>query len=316
MRRLALLLVLLAGTAQAQDLAILRPQVTVEDAQIRLSDLFDNAGPNASRAIGPAPAPGRRIVVEPAQLFAIARANGVAWRPLTGADSVTVERPGRAIARDEVMDLLRADLIRLGMDRDTELELPGFSPPLVPTAAFAQTTIEGPTYDTVTNRFAATLVVVADGMPTQRLRLAGRALATAAVVVATRRLALNETVRPGDVRVVRQRAERVRPGLATNPAQVIGQSLRRPVAEGLPFATNDLSLPAAVERGATVTMLMESPGMTLTAQGRALEPAARGAVVPVMNLASRSIVEATVIGPGRVRVAFGGAPVGTVPSYR
>jgi flagella basal body P-ring formation protein FlgA len=47
----------------------------------------------------------------------------------------------------------------------------------------------------------------------------------------------------------------------------------------------------------------------MTAQGRAMASAARGEVVPVMNLASRSIVEGQAIGPGRVRFAFGSTPV-------
>ena len=58
-----------------------------------------------------------------------------------------------------------------------------------------------------------------------------------------------------------------------------------------------------------VTLLLESPGVSLTAQGRALEAAARGAAVPVMNLASRNIVEGIAVAPGRVRVAMGTIPM-------
>jgi flagella basal body P-ring formation protein FlgA len=308
MRWIAFVLLLLAGPVRA-DPALLRPHAVVEDSTIRLSDLFDGAGPNAARVIGPAPAPGRRVVVEPAQLLAIARANGVVWRPLTASDSVVVERPGRSVSRDEILDLLRVDLGQLGLDPEAQLEIPAFAPPMVPLAAFTQLAIEQPTFEAATNRFSATLVVVAEGMPTLRQRLAGRAIATAAVVVATRRLALGDVVGAGDVRLVRQRAERVRPGLATDPGQVVGQALRRPVAQGLPFALNDLSMPAVVERNAMVTMLLEGPGIAVTAQGRALAAAARGQVVPVMNLSSRSVVEAQAIGPGRVRVAFGSVPV-------
>jgi flagella basal body P-ring formation protein FlgA len=297
-----------AGPAQA-DLALLRPHAVVEDAVIRLSDLFDNAGQNAGRVVGPAPAPGRRVVVEPAQLLAIARANGVVWRPLTSADTVVVERPGRAVPREEVLDLLRGELGPMGLDAEAELELPGFQPVMVPLAAFTQLALEQSWFETATNRFSATLVVVAEGMPTLRQRIAGRAVATAAVVVATRRLALGEVVGPGDLRLVRQRAERVRPGLASDPGQVLGKALRRPVMAGAGFAVNDLTLPAVVERNAMVTMVMEGPGVSITARGRAMAAAGRGEMVPVMNLASHAVVEAEAIGPGRVRVAFGSVPV-------
>ncbi|MBP0492500.1 flagellar basal body P-ring formation chaperone FlgA [Roseomonas indoligenes] len=300
---------LLPGVARA-DLAVLRPLAVVEDSVIRLSDLFDGAGANEGRVVGPAPAPGRRIVVESAQLLAIARGSGVVWRPLTAADTVVVERPGRAVPRDEVMDLLRGVLGRMGLDPLAELELPGFQSPMVPLAAFVQLALEQTVFEAATNRFAGTLVVVAEGMPTLRVRLAGRAVSTAAVVVATRRLGLGEVVAPGDLRLVRQRVERVRAGLASDPGQVVGKALRRPMGEGVGFALADLSAPPVIEKNAVVTMLVEGPGMSMSAQGRAMAPAARGETVPVMNLSSRTVVEAEAIGPGRVRVAFGSVPVG------
>jgi flagella basal body P-ring formation protein FlgA len=89
---------------------------------------------------------------------------------------------------------------------------------------------------------------------------------------------------------------------------VVGQQLRRPLATDLPFHAADLAPPALVTRNGAVTMVLDAPGLTLTAQGRALEAAPRGAMVPVMNLASRSVVDALVIGPGRVRVAMGTTP--------
>jgi flagellar basal body P-ring formation protein FlgA len=116
-------------------------------------------------------------------------------------------------------------------------------------------------------------------------------------------------VGPADARLVRLRAERVRPGTAQRLDQVVGQQLRRPMTAEMAFASADLSAPAMVEKNALVTMVLEAPGLSLSVQGRALEAAPRGAVVPVMNLASRSVVEGEVIGPGRVRVPMGAAPL-------
>ena len=110
------------------------------------------------------------------------------------------------------------------------------------------------------------------------------------------------------MRLVRLRAERVRPGTAQSLDQVVGQQLRRPVTADMPFAAADLQAPAMVEKNAPVLLVLEAPGLSLSAQGRALEAAPRGAVVPVMNLASRSVVEGQVIGPGRVRVLAGPTP--------
>lgn len=305
MRALLTLFLLLTAPAAAQQTVAIRPMATVEDAVVRLSDLFETTGPRASTVLGPAPAPGHRQVVEAAQLVAIARQNGIAWRPTGGADRVVLERPGRAVDREEVVGLLRTALRPQGLDDQAELELLNFSAPLVPAAAFAQMAVEQATMDPVSQRFSATLVVAAEGMATQRQRITGRIQATAPVLVAVRRLSIGEVVGPRDVRLVRMPAGRIRPGVADRPEQVLGQAMRRPAAADQPLMLADLSQPFAVERGATVTMLYDIPGMALTAQGRAMEGAPRGAVVPVMNLNSRIVVEAQVVAPGRVRVGSG-----------
>jgi flagella basal body P-ring formation protein FlgA len=245
------------------------------------------------------------VVVEAAQLAGIARAHGIAWRPAGGAERVVIERPGRALPREEALLALRAALRHQGLDEEAELDPQGFAPPMVPEGAFVQIAVEGAVLDAAGGRFAATLAVMADGMPTQRIRLAGRVVATVPVLVATRRMAAGEVVRAADVRVISVPASRLRPGAAQAADGVVGQALRRPAAADQPLLLADLALPVAVERGQTVTMVFEVPGMVLTAQGRALDGAARGATVAVMNLASRAVVEAQVIAPGRVRVGGG-----------
>jgi flagella basal body P-ring formation protein FlgA len=300
----------LALPARAQGLPPApRPVVLAEDAMLRLGDIFENAGPRAAQAVGAAPAPGRRMVLDASNLAAIARRHGLDWRPLSGEERSVVERPGRPVPRDEIESLLRLALVRLGADAEAELDLPGFAPPLVPTSALPELALEAPHYEPATRRFAATLVVAAEGMATQRLRVAGRAAPTVPVVLAARRLAVGEVVGPRDIEERRLRAERVRPGTAQRAEEVVGRQLRRPVGTDMPFMTVDLLAPVVIGKNQPVLMVLEAPGLALTAQGRAMEAAALGEMVPVMNLASRQVVEAEAIGPGRVRVRPGAAPI-------
>ena len=242
MRALMAMLVLLAAPcATAQELAAARPLVVVEDATLRLGDVFAGAGPNAGLAIGASPLPGRRLVLEMPQLAALARAHGLVWRPLSPRERVVVERPGRAVPREEIEAALQADLVRLGMEPTAELELGPLLPPMVPPAAIVQVTTEGISFDPASGRFAATLVVMADGMATLRQRLGGHAAPTLPALIATRRLPIGHIVGPGDLREVRLRAERVRSGSAELPDQVIGQQLHRPLAADAVFLTADLA---------------------------------------------------------------------------
>lgn len=272
--------------------AILRPHALLEGEVLRLSDLFDQAGPQAGRVIAASPQPGRRMVLETQNLINIARQNGVNWRPLTGTERIVIERPGRTVPRSEIEALLRDELARHGIEPEMEIELPGLIPPMIPAQSWFQLALEGVTVEQPGARFQATLVVLADGAGTQRMRLAGRAVVTVPVVVATRRLALGEVIGPHDARLTRLR-----------------DLLRRPMAADQDFALVDLGPPSIVQKNALVTLQLEAGGISLTAQGRALESAARGATVPVMNLASRNIVEGVAIAPGRVRVAMGAIPV-------
>ncbi|MBU8537661.1 flagellar basal body P-ring formation chaperone FlgA [Falsiroseomonas tokyonensis] len=302
MRILPLLLLAFAQPALAQEMARLRPFAMVEDATVKLEDLFEGLGARGATPLGPAPAPGQQLVVEAAQLAAIARRNNIAWRPSGGADRVVLDRPGRALAREDVMEPLRIALRAQGAEEEAELELQAFNAPLIPAAAFPQVAVEQVVFDPATQRFGASLAVMAEGMATQRLRVAGRAVVTAEMLVAARRLAAGEVLQPEDVRLQRVAATQLRPGVASRVDQAVGQALRRPAAPGQPLMMVNLSQPLVVERGSTVTMQYDIPGLAVTAQGRAMEGAARGALVPVMNLGSRIVVEARVIGPGRVRV--------------
>lgn len=304
MRALLFAALLAAAPAAGSELASLRPLAVVEDATLRLGDLFEGIGDKADRALGAAPAPGRRLILETPQLLGIARAHAVSWRPLAADERIVVERSGRLLPREDVIAAIVAELLPLGFDPDAELDLGGFTAPLVPPGAPVTFGVEQAAYDSTTRRFAATLVVLADGMPSWRGRLVGRALPTVPVVLATRHLALGEVVRAGDLRPGRMRAERVRPGVAQLSEQVAGQQLRRPMAAGMPFVLADLGAPTMVAKNALVTLLLEQPGLALSAQGRALEDAARGGLVPVMNLASRQVVEGVVVAPGQVRVAL------------
>jgi len=113
------LVVALALTAPATA-ATLRPLTTLDGPNVRLGDLFDDTGQDAGRVLGSAPQPGARIVVEAAQLAAIARQFGVDWRPASLADHAVIERPGRLLPRSVVIDALRTALHGVGAGEDLD----------------------------------------------------------------------------------------------------------------------------------------------------------------------------------------------------
>lgn len=282
--------------------ATLRGATTLEGGQVRVGDLFDDAGTTASRVLGPGPAPGNRIVVEAAQLTAIARQFGVAWRAVSDSERIIIDRPGKLVPREDVTQALRTALVGVGGPEDADLELPGFQAPMVAMEAAPKSAIEQLDYEAATGRFTATLSVTSADMPVQRMRLAGRLQEMQDLPVAMHRLVPGTVIQPGDLHNQRVHPPGAGTEMVRDLAQAAGMTVRHVVAPGQPVPFAELVRPMAVLKGDRVTMQLQAPGLSLSGTGQALEPGAIGERISVLNPSSRAVVEAVVTGPGQVRV--------------
>jgi flagella basal body P-ring formation protein FlgA len=290
------------GVTGAAPAASLRPFREVPGGVVHLSDLFDRLEATPDRDLGPAPAPGARIVVEAPQLAAIARDFGVAWRPRSGAERAVLERSGVVLAEEVVRARLRAALIRAGAPDDADIDLGGFVPPMLPRGTVAQADIAQVTYDTATCRFRAVLSVSAADMAPVHLELAGSVIAVAQAAVLTRRVHPGVVLAGDDVRIARVHTALLRGNAPVAEAAVIGMALRRDVPVGQPLTVADVVRPVLVARNAAVRMNLNAAGIALSAQGVALEDGALGDRVRVQNPSSRATVLAEVTGDAEVRV--------------
>lgn len=294
-----LLAVLVAAPAQA---ATLRSLTTLHGPTVYLRDLFDDAGENANRALGPGPDPGGRIIVGAAQLNAIAREYDVAWRSTSRADHSVLEWPGRPLRKDEAVDAVRTAVTEGNPADDMDIDLAGFTPPVVPLDANAVSTVSQLDYDSGTGRFAAVLTVTAKGMNPIESPISGVVEQMVQAPVALTRLPQQTVLRKDDVRMGRVRAASVQNEIARSVDQIVGMQLRRPVAAGQPLLLTDLTRPPLVQRGSTVQIELSSTGLTITGQAIALDAGADGDKVRVQNITSHAYLFAQVIGPGEVRV--------------
>ena len=296
-------------TAAPAEAATLRGTTALDAPVVRLSDLFDDAGPRADHVLGPAPAPGARIVVEAAQLAAIARQFGVDWRPASSADRIVLDRPGRPLPREQVLATLRAALTGVGAPLDGDLMLPEFSAPTVPLEGHTETAIEQADYDAATGRFTATLAVIRADMPIQRIRLSGQVQEMVELPVLVHRLPAGSVLQASDLQTVRLRAGALREETVRQIGDVVGMALKRSVLAGQPLNATELMRPALVDKGMQVAMELSSPGLALIGQGVAQEAGGAGDRIRVLNPNSRAVLEAEVIGPRRVRISPGSSPM-------
>ena len=119
---------------------------------------------------------------------------------------------------------------------------------------------------------------------------------------------LNAAVAPGEpvpasaLGVETRDAARLGAAPLSDPAQAVGQTLRRGGRPGQVLTRADLMAVAAVKRGEPVALVAGGGGFEVRMAGRALGDAATGEVVRVENLSSRRVLSGVVAAPGEVRV--------------
>lgn len=300
----------LCGPAPA---ATLRPMTTLTAPVVRLADLFDDAGPLATRVLGPAPAPGERIVVPARQLAAIARMYGVAWQPQSAADTAVLERPGRLLPRDIVATALRTALAGVGAPADCDIQLPGFAAPMVPADARPDVSVEQLDYDAAAARFGAALLLSADGMAPLRLHVTGHVEEMATLPVPAHRLAAGSVPRATDLTVLRVRVGGLHDAIAHDAAEIVGMTLRHAAEPHVPIPLADLAAAGTLERGAHVVLQVAIGNLTAATQGVALTSGAPGERITVLNPLTHMVVEGEVQPSGIVAVTPGSLPAPADP---
>lgn len=128
------------------------------------------------------------------------------------------------------------------------------------------------------------------------IALAGTAQAE--VVVASRNIPARSLITAADLALQPGRI----PGALADPAEAEGMEARVTLYAGRPVRAGDIGPPAIVERNQIVTLVFARNGLSITAEGRALDRGGAGDLVRVMNLASRSTVTARLSQTGEAHV--------------
>lgn len=282
---------------------MLREHVVVEENVIRLSDLFTNVTERAETPVAYAPQAGKRAVLDARWLYRVARAYNVEWRPLSSKVSAIVERASISVSVSEIKEeiLFALSEFNIGEDMDvefssrfTELHLPAGSAPTI--------NVDSVNYRARTGRFTAMVSAGEGANTTEKIRLSGRAYRVAEIPVLSSRVLRGDIIKSADVKWVRMRADRVQADTLMHMDDLIGMTPRRGVRAGAPIRVTDVQRPQLVKRNDLVTIVHHVPNMILTAQGKALQNGADGDVIQIKNAQSTQVIEAEIIGPGRVAV--------------
>jgi len=294
-----------AASALAQDgRPTLRLKVEVTSDMVLMGDLFDNIDVEKAQArVDQAPAPGITVTYQPSQLAAFARANGVDWKPQTYMDKVVVARIGQVVPRATIDAALKRALGAKGVTGDLDFEIASRAYAIhVSETQAPSVAVELVHFDPDSRAFIAEFRAPADEPRADKIRIAGRAHEMINVPVLSRRMMPNEVIRATDLAWVKMRSGPALNTAATLREDVLGKVPRRPLQAGQPLRQSDLGANLLVTRNETVTMIVRTPTMTLTAQGKALEDGGEGQMIKIQNPKSMRTVEGRVTGQGEVSV--------------
>jgi flagella basal body P-ring formation protein FlgA len=91
-------------------------------------------------------------------------------------------------------------------------------------------------------------------------------------------------------------------GIATEAEEITGKETRRRLLAGRPIPLAALMKPLAIRRGAKVTAVYETAGLSISTRLTALEDGATGDVISLRNIATGSLVQAKILPSGKVVV--------------
>jgi flagella basal body P-ring formation protein FlgA len=164
--------------------------------------------------------------------------------------------------------------------------------------------------DRASGRFSALVTITAVGNAPIELPLNGIAYETIDIPVSASTTMRDKVLQPEDIAWQRVRTQSLAAGVATTYDQVLGRETRRVLRPGEPFRLRDLQRPILVKKGGLVTMILSTPMMSLTAQGKALEDGALGDVIKIQNPRSGKTILGTVVENRTVTVDAGAAMQG------
>jgi len=309
-RKLLLSLALSLSTAlssAAFGAPVLRSEAVIHAPVVTVGDLFKDAGVHAKEPMFRAPPVGTNGTVTLDQIAAAAKRIGLTDYAIGAVQSVWVSHPGVEVNEALLSELITTEAAAsapLGDGVDAAVRFNGTLPALVAEDVAAPVRLLSFGQDAGTGVFNARFAVAGVEQP---LTVTGKIELTVAVPHLAQTLPAGAVIGPSDIEL---RPVPVRFADASGVLRmedVVGKQLERASRAGVLLKTADLSEPLAVTRNDQVTLYFKQGPLTLTVKGQALNAAALGATVNVLNSMSKRVVTGVATGKGAVEVRSGAA---------
>jgi flagella basal body P-ring formation protein FlgA len=284
----------------------LRERIMVDDDVVRLGDLFQETLSDGDVAVAQAPRPGQTLTLDARFLQQVARAYRLDWKPASKFQKIAIGRMSQRVTatmvRTAIADAVQA---RIGSSADLDVAVDGGDLELnLPTDVDNSVTVSAINFDPVSDRFAAILVAPAAGPPIIQRTVFGTVFEMAQVPVPKRLISAGAIIGAGDLEWQPVRLTRLSGNSLTDADQLIGRMAKRPLKAGQILRQSDVEVSPVIHKNDLVQLVVKTGQMTLSVQGKAMQDAALGQTVRVINVNSNRQLSGTVIDAGTVAVGF------------
>jgi flagella basal body P-ring formation protein FlgA len=290
-----------AFAAPAAASVTLHGDTEVNRSTVKLSDVFDGLPADTDCDIARAPAPGKSITYDSNVLAHLKHQYKLDWTPESASDHITITTASTKITADDIRAAVieKAKALNIVGEIDVMFDNPTLEI-VLPADRPANFTLNNFNFEGINKRFKTELV--ADGFAGPvTMPVMGHIVVRHSVPVLVRRLETGTIISEGDVTWADVTDDHLS-GVATTAEALINHELKHDTDAGQPVHEHDVMQPRYVVRGNLVTMKIETPLMTVTAQGRALQDGKLGDTVRVLNTTSNRMVEGSVESDGVVRI--------------
>ena len=256
--------------------------------------------------LGPAPGPGQITTLRRGQLEQRLNASGLnlgeaGW---SLPAELRLVGQGQSLSEEVLRQALESYLADIEPYRSGRFELVGLNIGQLPTLPqgraayrFVPQSTANPTHLTGTFFFAV------DGREVGRCRVTAQIDLYVQALVAARNLSRGQVLYDSDLSLSMIPYAQSK-GSLTSPELAVGQTLKNNLAAGEALRDRYLGKSVVIRRGDMVTIVAQQGGLRVTASGQARQDGAIGETISVVNVNSKKVVTARVIGPNQVEIVF------------
>ncbi len=300
---LAISLVMLVAMTKNALAASIKDIAVVKGEVLTAGDLFHNLEKNADYVLGPAPQPGKDMILHARTLYRIASALDIDWRPQSTAQQVIVRRASTTIPASDIEAKLNEELRASGASGEfiavPNSAIESISLPETEDRTFEISDLR---YEPLKEYFEATIVAPSKEKPLKRIQVAGEVQKFISLPVLKTTMKNGDIISIGDLDFIDVAVKNLPKDIILDADKIAGMTPRRIVTAGKPVAFNDMQSPRMVGRGETVTLVFKDGGMVVSTKGKSMQDGVMGEMVRVTNITSSKQLAGVITGLREVTV--------------